>query len=260
MFYVIYVTLVWNTSFSPFGSILVPFLINYNNTRIYSTKKRLELLKQPHGVFLNVDTTTQAGLIHAKKMGLVPSKMADVIFTPYVQETHVLFDLDHRGRFFTMLRDPVERLTSLYYYKRLATWEQNYNGTIQDISLQEFAQSYGENWMVRTLTGRMSGPLRVMDLYIAKELLRKKFLIGLIEEKTESLRRFEEYFGWRFPSPVSQTCKNNMFYFEWHSRNPHPPIENDVVYNNIKTWNMWDVSLYEYAKQLFHEQEQLIWN
>jgi len=86
-----------------------------------------------------------------------------------------------------------------------------------------------------------------------------QFLIGILDEKTESLRRFEEYFGWKFPSPVAQTCKNNMFYFEWHSGNPHPQLEDKVIAMKIRTLNMWDVALFEYGKQLFQEQEHLFW-
>lgn len=224
--------------------------------------ERLELLKRPQGLFLNVDTTTQVGLRHAKSLGLVQSKMADVVVTPYIQEAAILFDKNHKGRFFTMLREPVERIQSLFYYRRVATWEKTYDPRIKDLSLLDFVLTSGEeNWMVRTLTGYKSGPLEIAHLNAAKEILRSKFLIGLLEDKTESFRRFEEYFGWKFPSPVSQTCKNSMYYFEWHSGNPHPSLEKeDQVYKKIITMNEWDVALYEYAQQLFQEQQALFWN
>ena len=210
---------------------------------------------------MNVDTTTPTGLKHAKKLGLVQSKMADVIFTPYIQEAAMLFDENHRGRFFTVLREPVDRMVSLYYYRRMATWEPNYDEKIKDMPIEEFVTTSGENWMVRTLTGFMSGQLELAHLNAAKEILRTKFLIGLVEEKTESFRRFEEFFGWRFPSPVAQTCKNNMIYFEWHSRNPHPPLEeDDPLVTKIRDLNKFDAALYEYARQLFQEQEALFWD
>lgn len=223
--------------------------------------ERLELLKKPHGIFLNVDTTTPIGLKHAKKLGLIQSKMADVVFTPYIQEAAVIFDKFHRGRFFTMLREPIDRIVSLYYYRRIATWEPTYNPILKDQTLEEFVNASGENWMVRSLTGCMSGPLDVVHLNVAKEILRSKFLIGLIDDKTESFRRFEEYFGWKFPSPVSQTCKNSIIYFEWHSGNPHPKLsDDDPIRLKIRNMNLWDVALYEYAKQLFKEQEVLFWD
>jgi len=136
--------------------------------------EKLQMIRLPHGVFLNVDTTTPSGLRHAHGMGLAQSKMADVIFTPYIHEAAVLFDSNHRGRFFTILREPVDRMISLYYYKRLATWEPNYNSAIKEQTLEDFTQTYGENWMVRTLTGSMSGPLQLVHLNVAKEILRRK--------------------------------------------------------------------------------------
>ena len=216
--------------------------------------ERLETIKKPHGLFVNVDTTTIQGIQHAKTVGLVQSKMASVIYTPYIMDASNMFDVNHRGRFFTLLREPVDRIVSLYYYRRI---NEEY---VKNQSLEAFAQSAGENWMVRMLTSSMSGPLEAVHLNTAKEILRSKFLIGLLEAKTESFRRFEEYFGWTFPNPVSQTCKNNMYYFEWHNKNPHPiHDENDPAIVRIKKTNKWDIELYEYAKQLFKEQKALFW-
>eukprot|EP00541_Cyclophora_tenuis_P018830 CAMPEP_0116575564 /NCGR_PEP_ID=MMETSP0397-20121206/20026_1 /TAXON_ID=216820 /ORGANISM="Cyclophora tenuis, Strain ECT3854" /LENGTH=107 /DNA_ID=CAMNT_0004104467 /DNA_START=57 /DNA_END=380 /DNA_ORIENTATION=- len=106
----------------------------------------------------------------------------------------------------------------------------------------------------------MTGPLtRDHHLALAKEILRTKFLIGLLEEKTESLRRIEAYFGWRLPSRVSQTCKNNMFYFEPQSKNAHDPIEpTSKEYKILRERNLFDLELYDYAKGLFEEQKSLV--
>lgn len=217
--------------------------------------KKLGIIKKPHGLFVNVDTTTIQGLRHAKAVGLVQSKMASVIFTPYIQDASNLFDVNHRGRFFTLLREPVERLVSLYYYRRIG------EDFVRNQSLEAYAQSAGENWMVRMLTSSMSGPLEAIHLNTAKEILRSKFIIGLLDEKTESFRRFEEYFGWTFPSPVAQTCKNNMYYFEWHNKNIHPmPDDDDPAIERMRKLNKWDIELYEYAKQLFREQKALFWS
>jgi hypothetical protein len=214
--------------------------------------QRLNVIKKPHGLFINVDTTTKAGIKHAKSLELVQSKMASVIFTPYVQESTALFDKKHRGRFFTLMRDPVERIVSLYYNQSAEK--------VKASSLSDFVQTAEDNWMVRTLTGYMAGPLDKVHLDASKEILRSKFLIGLIEKKTESFRRFEEYFGWKFPNPVSQTCKNNMYYFDFQKINKYDqPDKKDPALGKIRTLNMWDIALYEYTKQLFEEQKALFW-
>ena len=215
--------------------------------------QRLEIIQKPYGNFVNVDTTTPLGLKRAKTLGLAPSRVADVVFTPYIHETTILFDMDHRGRFFTVLRDPVSRMQSLYYFRRM-------NGSLGDKTLEEFIRTAGENWMVRTLTDSMSGRIDVAMLDVAKEILRRKFLVGLFDEKTETLRRIELFFGWKFSSPVSQSCKNQLYYFEWLSHNPHPELEPDNPLTVlIQRQNRYDMELYEYAIQLFQEQEQLFW-
>jgi len=42
--------------------------------------------------------------------------MADVIYSSYIYEASDLFPLSQRGRCFTLLRHPVERAVSTYYY------------------------------------------------------------------------------------------------------------------------------------------------
>ena len=50
--------------------------------------------------------------------------------------------------------------------------------------------------MARFLTNRMIGEVTPQDEAIAKEVLRTKVLVGMLSNKTESLRRFRLYFGW----------------------------------------------------------------
>jgi hypothetical protein len=104
----------------------------------------------------------------------------------------------------------------------------------------------------------MVGPIDEMHLNAAKEMLRRKFLVGILAKKTESFRRFEEYFGWDVASSRSESCKNDIFYFNWHLKNPHPmPEEGDAIYINLKKLNALDIALYEYANQLFEEQSAI---
>jgi len=214
--------------------------------------ERIDTLKKPNGIFVNVDTYTIDGVNHAKSLGLAQSKMAEIVFTPFVHESAVLFDEHHRGRLFTILRDPIDRVVSLYYFLRI------YDSRVQSQSLEEFVMTTGENWMTRTLSQQMTGPIDETHLNYAKEVLRRKFLIGLLDDKTESFRRFEQYFGWNIPSPFAHNCKNNILYFDWHVKNPHPPLEeNDPVWHRVFNMNTWDIHLYEYAVQLFEEQGNL---
>jgi Sulfotransferase family len=221
--------------------------------------EQLELLNKPFGNFANVDTSTPLGLQRAAEVGLVPSRIVDVILTPHVREATKLFDAHHKGRLFALFRNPVDRVVSLYYFLRMPDQEAIIGLNVRDMSLEQFSTDISENWMVRSLTNTMSGPLTEEHLMVAKEILRTKFLIGLLDEKTESLRRIESYFGWKLPSRVSQTCKNNMFYFEPQSKNIHDPLDpNSKEYALLAQRNQFDMDLYEYAVYLFDAQKTLI--
>jgi hypothetical protein len=210
---------------------------------------RIVTIKKPNGLFVNVDLYTVEGITRAKNLGLVQSNLAEAMFTPFIHESSVLFDKNHRGRLFTIMRHPVDRIISLYYFLRI------YDNNIKKQSIDEFVRSSGQNWMVRTLTGTMTGPIDQAHLHAAKEMLRRKFLVGTLEKKTESFRRFEEYFKWNVPSPRSDNCKNDIFYFNWHVKNPHPmPEIGDAIYAQLERINVYDIAIYEYAQQLFDEQ------
>lgn len=211
--------------------------------------ERIQTVRKQNGIYVNVDLYTVEGIRKAKTLGLVQSNLAEVMFSPFIFETAELFDSNHRGRLFTVLRHPVERVISLYYFLRL------YDAKVRDHSMEDFMRTSGNNWMVRTLTNTVEGPIDESHLNMAKEFLRRKFLIGLLDNKTESFRRFEEYFGLEAPSHLSEQCKNDIFYMNWHVKNPHPlPEPNDPVMSMIQNIQRYDIALYEYGVQLFAEQ------
>ena len=50
---------------------------------------------------------------------------------------------------------------------------------------------------VRILSESMTGPIDMDNLEIAKEVLRRKFIIGLLDNKRGSFARFDHYFKWK---------------------------------------------------------------
>jgi hypothetical protein len=74
--------------------------------------------------YLNVDTTTDQGIRRAHDMGFhtVP-RVAHVIISPLIRSaTEWLFTDEHKASMFTLIRHPVDRAVSHFYYLQTATW------------------------------------------------------------------------------------------------------------------------------------------
>jgi len=72
--------------------------------------------------FVNVDTTTVAGIDRAAKMGFADSGLAGCVITPFLYESNNLFTPTAQGRLFAVFREPVDRAVSMFYYLQVATW------------------------------------------------------------------------------------------------------------------------------------------
>jgi hypothetical protein len=57
--------------------------------------------------FVNVDTTTVAGIARAKQMGFADSGLAQCVVTPFLWEANELFTQTAKGRLFAVFRHPV---------------------------------------------------------------------------------------------------------------------------------------------------------
>lgn len=219
----------------------------------------LKVVRLHGGKYANVDTTTYTGIGRAKKLFALESGLVEVVVSPRLYATSTLFTPENKGRLFVFLRDPVERALSMFYYLGYATWEKNYSPEIVDMDVKEYAKtSYAENnWMVRSLIGKMEGYLTMLDLELAKEVLRRKTLIGLMEEKHLSMKRFEQYFGWNMKAklPGIDECEDKYLTWGWSNKHKHPPLEEgSEAYELLYKKNYLDVLLYEYAKVLFKQQ------
>ena len=229
--------------------------------------QKIEVIETEVGSYVNVDTTTQQGIEQAGNMGLLSSSSFDSISTPLLYELSRLFQYDEFkiGKIFTFLREPISRVVSFHQYMKDATWEKNYDPSIAAMTIETYA-NIGEdrpefNWMTKNLVNKAdtTNSLTLDDLHLAKEVMRSKILIGLMEQKDDSLKRFEKNFDWDFTSNDSEQCislkKSWDSYNDEHAEqglNPGTPI-----YDSLKKSNIYDVDLYEYAKQLFVDQRSL---
>jgi len=233
---------------------------------------------------VNVDTTIKPGILRAKKMGLVQSHKTDMIFTmePQFAGEH-LYDEENKARFVSLFRHPVGRAVSMFYYLQTATWEKTYRPEWKDMSIIEWANlpNAEEDYMVHKLVGKSFGEkVDETDLIVAKELVRQRFIVGLMDEMEESVRRFNIVLGVDESKERSQQCmkefgfgpkeENNISAVESDggeksnatdkkNSNKHPKVEEfSPEFEAIASRNPMDMLLYQYILRLFDEQKEIV--
>ena len=148
---------------------------------------------------VNVDTTTEDGILRAAKLGLAESGLVDMIFTSDINfASQHLFDRLHKGRVFAFFRHPIDRLVSKFYYLQTATWENTYRPEWKNLSLLEWATDHNldNNFMVKKIVGKkLKDSVDTMDLIVAKEIVRHKFFVGKMDDMEESIKRFNIVLG-----------------------------------------------------------------
>lgn len=218
----------------------------------------LQVLWIENKKYVNVDISNRDGIDRAKSLGLIGSKLANVLVSGIVYEVASLSDAQPASiRMFTMMRHPVERSVSYYYWAKLDD-EKWAKYSIRDFFLRP---EFRGNWATRTLVNKMTGTLYLEDLDMAKHILKQKCLVGLLSHKAISLKRFEKYFGWsKFAGlPGSEECEEKSIFWGWQNKNDHPVVEEgSEEYKIIRARNEFDIELYDYANELFEEQGRMI--
>ncbi len=198
-------------------------------------------------------------------MGLGNSGLAGLIITPYVHQTETLFSGDEnepKGRLFATFRHPISRAVSMFKYLQYADWEPTYNPIFKTWTLEQYARSehIENNWMTRHLSNELEGDLTSAHLQVALDVLRRKFIVGLMHRMDESMQRFEAYFGWRYTiNPTAQeTCRESLFTVGTNTNRKKIETPTDDIYTLIAQQNIFDIELYKYIEQLFQEQEEFV--
>ena len=93
------------------------------------------------------------------------------------------------------------------------------------------------------------------NLYsLAKEVLKRKFLVGLLDNKRGSFARFDHYFKWKeSPKYASEFgCRKQLMDEKYVPK--HPVRKGSETWNLLMEQNRFDIHLYDYAKELFVQQ------
>lgn len=247
----------------------------------------IQVLSNGNHRFVNVDVFTAEGINRAVQLHLLSSGLVDFVTTDTIHQTMAKLFLPSFSfaRLFAVFRHPVEREVSRFYFMQYATWERLYDPKLKEMTLEEFITSHQDdgqpriydNWMVRSLTGKVSRhfALSEQDLEVAKQVLRRKCLVGLTDKMEESLQRFQLFFHWplvgipRKNSSTADTSTNDGYLLSGEqctqkflregrkNENPkHPIIEKGTsLWNQLANIHRYDVELYAYVEYLFDQQE-----
>ncbi len=163
--------------------------------------------------------------------------------------------LPRPATYMTVLRDPVERVISHYYFILRTTGHYLYDSlTSEDINLQTFIENKTHVMIDNTQTRAISGIWNKAKfgectremLETAKRNLRKDFaVVGLTEKFDETLLLMKRTLGWQ-----------NVFYTR-HNVTPRRPRRDALppaTLDAILEVNQLDIELYRYATTLFEEQ------
>ena len=183
-----------------------------------------------------------------------------MIVIRHLFEAEEMFNMQQRGRVFAIFRHPVDRSVSMYNYITFADWEPTYNAEIASMTLEEYVKSpfMEQDWLTRYLSNTMTGPLSEENFESAKEALRRKVMVGLLEKKEATLERFEKFFGWKYKArpKVQEECRVE-YLGGGVNMNPNAkekPQPGTPLHDLISHMNKFDIRLYSYIEQLFDEQ------
>lgn len=209
--------------------------------------------------FANVDMSSKDGIKRAKKLHVGTDKIVDMVSSSHIYDVATIFNQEHKGYMVAMMRHPIDRAVSLFYNMKKNPAYEHLVGNFASVDQYSRSSLVENNWMTRFLSNASEGPLTPQHEAIAKEVLRTKCLIGLLREKTETMRRLESFFNWKADrSQRRMECEEKLLYWDWPGKNRHEPVlEGTEAWNRLEFQNTFDIRLYEYAEKLFIAQGKL---
>lgn len=148
----------------------------------------------------------------------------------------------------TLLRDPIDRVISLYRYI-LSNSKHHLHDKAAEAGLLGFIEGdldleEVENGQTRQIAGVTDGSPDELSLVQAKQYLKDTFrVVGLVERFDESLILLKRHLGWRRPFYVRMNVTGSF----------RDLLVSEEVVGAIRQKNLLDIELYEFARQLFEE-------
>ena len=184
-------------------------------------------------------------------IGAIGDGTASVLLADQLHDVSELFDPSHRGRVFSILRHPFARELAKYKYLVSTEIIPETMTFLDWINSGEGQTAYERhNNLVRILTNEPMKDLTPDHIDAAKEVIRRKLIIGFADNLDESFQRFAQYFGW--PVGTRLDCVQHFRRFAEYA------VPNDVEAAALAHTQWADLELYEYALSIFEEQSVLI--
>lgn len=175
--------------------------------------------------------------------------------------------------FMTVLREPVARVVSLYYFWRSHRWDHIEDLDLKgprlakSLSLAEFLESENseavlsvQNGQARQFVNGLRGPTGMSDeelLRVTKERLQQCVFVGLTEQFERSVKLLCYLFGWEVPpkAPRSNVSLENELDDPRYEPVERKPLD-DGTRKRILELNHVDVQFYEYGQEMFERSYQ----
>jgi hypothetical protein len=207
--------------------------------------------KKNRNIVYKIDDSNVA--LEIQKFKNLPLEVREKIILLYGHMDFGLHEyLPNPSSYITMLRDPVDRIISHYYFVLSSPTHYLYK-TVKEknLSLKEYVTSGISKELDNCQTRHICGLYDAVDygkctdemLNIAKRNLNEYFkVIGIQERFDESLVLMQSHLNWRLPIYTKLNITKNK-----PSRNSLTLAEIDSIKEN----NLQDISLYNYVKEKF---------
>ena len=224
--------------------------------------------------YLNVDMSSPEGIEQARAKALGTSGMADIIHSPLLHEVSEVFSPKNQGRLMVMVRHPVEREFARFRHLKKSRHSKMTNDEKEKMTYKMFAHSgyVADNWMTRTLVQKEdeNEDLTAEDMHTAKEILRRKAVIGLYDDMNGAMRHYARYFGWDnamyggglndgalscFDSAISDGLRRDKH--GGFGLVDEEAQEGSDAWKKVLEMNKFDLELYLYSQNLYRFQISL---
>lgn len=153
--------------------------------------------------------------------------------------------------YITILRDPIERVISAYYYIRRSK-PHKLHDLLNKITLNKFVTNRNFHHQTFNMQTRMLTGNSGTDLEIAKKNLKNYFsIVGITERYDETLYVMKKKYGWK----IDNYRKRNVTL----NRPSVKKIPKETI-EIIKKKNQNDIELYQFANKLLNNQLQQLKN